>query len=121
MTTEKTAQTIAGLQSTVHPGNSEFALLDAALSGDIEKAKFALLSGAAVDAKQVTTGLTALHIAAARSNVPLAKLLIEKNAQFSPDAFGRWPSLVAAECGASDEMCDFIADAEATFLSRSKN
>ncbi len=59
------------------------------------------------------TGLTALHMAVGRDHLDIAKLLVERGASFQPDNQGRMPTTVAAECEVSDEMCDFIAEAEA--------
>jgi ankyrin repeat protein len=59
------------------------------------------------------TGLTALHIAVGRDHLDIAKYLVEQGASFLPDKQGRTPTTVAAECEVSDEMCDFIAEAEA--------
>jgi ankyrin repeat protein len=60
-----------------------------------------------------SSGLTALHLAVGGDCVPLAQLLIERGALFLPDKQGRMPTTIAAECEVSDEMCDFIAEAEA--------
>ena len=59
------------------------------------------------------TGLTALHIAVGRDHLELAHSLVERGAAFLPDKQGRMPTTIAAECEVSDEMCDFIAEAEA--------
>jgi uncharacterized protein len=59
------------------------------------------------------TGLTALHIAVGRDHLDIAKYLVERGASFLPDKQGRTPTTIAAECEVSDEMCDFIAEAEA--------
>ena len=61
----------------------------------------ALEQGADVATVHEQTGLTALHIAAGTNNLPLAAILIEDwNAPFGPDRFGRWPTVIAAECKA---------------------
>lgn len=60
------------------------------------------------------TGLTALHIAVGINSLPLVRYLVEvENAPFEPDKLGRWPSAIAAECGASEELCDYIVEKEA--------
>jgi Ankyrin repeats (3 copies) len=59
------------------------------------------------------TGMTALHIAVGRDHLTIAKYLVEHGAVFIPDGQGRMPTTVAAECEVSDEMCDFIVEAEA--------
>jgi uncharacterized protein len=66
-----------------------------------------------VDSFDEETGLTALHIAVGRDHLKLAQYLVERGAAFLPDKQGRMPSTIAAECEVSDEMCDFIAEAEA--------
>jgi ankyrin repeat protein len=66
-----------------------------------------------IDFSDEASGLTALHIAVGRDHLYLAKLLVERGAAFQPDKRGRMPTTVAAECEVSDDMCDFIAEAEA--------
>ena len=58
------------------------------------------------------TGLTALHIAVGQNNLEMAKVLVEAGAKFQADLLGRWPSTIAAECEVSEELCDFIVEAE---------
>jgi hypothetical protein len=58
-------------------------------------------------------GMTLLHLACAIGNLPAAKLLVERGAQFIPDSQGRMPSIIAADAEASPELCDFIVEAEA--------
>ena len=59
------------------------------------------------------TGMNALHIAVGRNHLYMARYLVEKGIAFVPDNQGRMPTTIAAECEVSDEMCDFIAEAEA--------
>jgi ankyrin repeat protein len=66
-----------------------------------------------IDFSDEETGLVALHIAVGRDRLDMAKYLVEKGASFLPDNQGRMPTTIAAECEVSDEMCDFIAEAEA--------
>ena len=95
-------------------------LLSAAFEGRTDDAARAIRKGAAVDTRHPETGLTALHIAVGTNNLELARLLAEKySASFGPDAFGRWPTTVAAECSAVPEIQDYIVDAEARFLDNS--
>jgi ankyrin repeat protein len=68
---------------------------------------------APIDFIDPRTGLSALHIAVGRNHLALAKYLVERGASFLPDNQGRMPTTIAAECEVSDEMCDFIAEAEA--------
>jgi hypothetical protein len=63
------------------------------------------------------TGLTALHIAVGQNDLEMAKMLVEAGAKFQADLHGRWPSTIAAECEVSEEMCDFIVEAEEKALS----
>ena len=46
------------------------------------------------------------------------RTLIENDVTFGPDRFGRWPSVVVAECEASEEVCNFVVEAEAAWLER---
>jgi Ankyrin repeats (3 copies) len=62
------------------------------------------------------TGMTALHIAVGRNNLEMVKMLVEAGAKFQADFLGRWPSTIAAECEASEELCDFIVEAEENAL-----
>jgi ankyrin repeat protein len=90
------------------------ALLTAAYSGDVVAVIAALEDGADVSVRHAPTGLTALHIAAGTNNLALAKLLIEDwQAPFVPDNMGRMPSIVAAECGADEELGSYMAAMEA--------
>ncbi len=92
----------------------EFGLLSAAYNGDAAAAIAALEEGADVGARHAETGLTALHIAVGTNNLPLARLLIEDwESPFVPDGYGRMPSIVAAECCVSEELCDYIVEKEA--------
>jgi uncharacterized protein len=63
------------------------------------------------------TGLTALHIAVGQNDLEMAKILVEAGAKFQADLHGRWPSTIAAECEVSEELCDFIVEAEEKALS----
>lgn len=93
------------------------ALLKAAYAADNAAVIAALEDGADVNARDVTTGLTALHIAVGTNNLPLARILIEDwKAPFSPDGKGRWPSVIAAECRVDDGLADYIVEAESRFL-----
>lgn len=73
--------------------------------------------GAPLGAVDPKTGLTALHIAVGTNNLALTRELVEGfKAPFMPDAMGRWPSLIAIECEVSDELSDYVVEAEASFL-----
>jgi hypothetical protein len=58
------------------------------------------------------TGMNALHIAVGRNNLEIARLLVEAGIKFIPDNEGRMPSLIAALCDVSEELVDYILDAE---------
>lgn len=90
------------------------ALLTAAYNGDAAGVKTALEKGADINVKHPATGLTALHIAVGTNNLPLTRYLIEQHdPAFGPDAFGRWPTVIAAECQVSAELADYIVEKEA--------
>ena len=92
-------------------------LLHAAFMGRTDDVIAALAEGAPVDARHEQTGLTVLHIAAGTNNAALVRLLHEEHdAPWGPDSFGRWPTTVAAECGADEALIHYIADAEAGYL-----
>lgn len=93
-------------------------LIAAAFAGDLERIASALDRGADIDALDPGTGLAALHIAVGRDDIEMCRLLLQRGASFFPDRFGRWPTLVAAECRVSDELCDFIAEREAAAMVR---
>jgi hypothetical protein len=91
-----------------------YMLLGCAFHNELKKAQdFVKMARRSVDFIDPQTGLTALHIAVGRNHIEMAKYLVEQGASFRPDAQGRTPSTIAAECEVSDEMCDFIAEAEA--------
>ena len=66
------------------------------------------------------TGMNALHIAVGRNNLRMTKILVEHGAKFIPDAHGRFPSVIAAEMEVSDELADYIVEAEANALKGEK-
>lgn len=95
----------------------DFELLEAAYNGNDEEARAALKRGADIAARHRETGLSALHIAVGTNNLALARILVEEwKAPFEPDGFGRMPTVVAADCRVSGELCDYIADKEAEAL-----
>jgi uncharacterized protein len=90
------------------------ALLGCAYANELRSAESLVDSyRAPIDFADPQTGLTALHIAVGRDHLDLAKYLVKMGAPFLPDNQGRTPTTIAAECEVSDEMCDFIAEAEA--------
>jgi hypothetical protein len=57
--------------------------------------------------------MQAVHMATGFNNLPLVKLLTEKwNATYCPDRHGRCPSLISALCETSEEMQDYVCEAE---------
>lgn len=74
----------------------------------------ALKAGADIDALDPETGLCALHIAVGSNDLTLCQYLVEEcGASFFPDKFGRWPSLIAAECRTDEALGDYIVAREA--------
>lgn len=89
-------------------------LLRAAYEGNLKDVSAAITDGADVESMPAASGLSALHLAVGRSHFEVLKYLIEEaRAEIKPDGFGRWPTLIAAECHASDEVCDYIVEREA--------
>jgi ankyrin repeat protein len=82
----------------------------------------ALKKGADANYVDPETGFCALHIAIGANNFPLARILVEDaNASFFPDRFGRWPSLIAAECEVDEQLTDYVAEQEARFLKQDRS
>ncbi|MBN8913092.1 MAG: ankyrin repeat domain-containing protein [Rhizobiales bacterium] len=93
---------------------------EAVFRGDVSSVRDAL-HGQEIAITCKRQELTALHIAVGTNNLPLARLLIEEwHVPFGPDGFGRWPTVVAAECCASEELCDYIVEKEAAAMTASK-
>lgn len=93
-------------------------LLEGAFEGNIRKVTNALEWGAPIDTADAITGMTALHLAVGRDHLDLTRFLVERGASFVPDKQGRTPTTIAAECEVSEELCDFIAEAEAVAEAR---
>ena len=97
-------------------------LLVAAYGGDFHGIQAALKLGANINAVHPETGLSALHIAVGVNDILLCRFLIEKCAAgFFPDSFGRWPTLIAAECQVDEELSDFIVEQEARYLEQDRS
>lgn len=73
-----------------------------------------------INTRHPVTGMTALHLAVGRDNLAMTKLLVEAGAKFIPDNEGRMPSVIAAEMEVSDELADYIVEAEANALKGEK-
>lgn len=90
--------------------------------GDTDALEKRLAGGIDVNTIDQATGLSALHVAVGTNNFELTKKLVEEHkAAFFADAFGRWPSLIAAECAVSDELADYITEQEARFLAQDRS
>jgi ankyrin repeat protein len=94
------------------------AFLEAAYEGRNKQVEAMVRSGIPVDTIDKITGMTALHLAVGRNNLELARFLVERGVPFVPDKLGRMPTTLAAECEVSEELCDFIVEAEATALAK---
>jgi hypothetical protein len=96
---------------------AEVALLLAADAHGIRDIQNALAQGADINCVHPDTGLSALHIAVGNNDIALCRFLIEQcHARFFADKFGRWPTLIAAECQVDDALSDYIVEREAVFL-----
>ncbi len=84
-----------------------------AYQGDLSELAKLVEIGFPIDAVDPETGMSILHIAVGRNNLDMVKYLVERGASFFADATGRWPTTVAAVCEVSEELSDFIAEAEA--------
>ena len=99
---------------TVEAANKE--LLAAAHDGQLDRVKAAHASGADINHLSESIGLSALHLAIGRSHLDIVKYLVETaGAEFKPDRFGRWPTVIAAQCRSSAEICDYVVEREAAY------
>src|SRR5690349_17138824 len=84
--------------------------------GDVRRIRMVLDNPLArfkyLDDLDPVTGMNALHIAVGRNSLEIARLLVEAGIKFIPDNEGRMPSLIAALCDVSEELVDYIIDAE---------
>jgi ankyrin repeat protein len=72
-------------------------LIAAALNGNVENARLLIEKGADVNAAIVTSGMTALHLAAWSSSTEIARMLLAKGAKVDPeDMSGSTPFMWAA-------------------------
>lgn len=89
-------------------------LLKAAFAGDLTGVRGAVKAGADVDSVHAQTGLSALHIAVGTNNLALTRFLIEEaKVRIGPDESGRWPTIIAAECGVDEILSDYLLEVEA--------
>ena len=103
---------------TVGPEEGQALLLQWAYFGNVEMVEKYLKDGAPLDTLDKVTGMTALHLAVGSDHLNVARLLVERGASFLPDNQGRMPTTIAAECEVSEELCDFIVEAEAAAAAR---
>ena len=97
----------------------DWQLLKAAYAGDLAGVRDAVKAGADVDTIHDQTGLSALHIAVGTNNIALARYLIdEAKARIGPDESGRWPTIIAAECGVDEILSDYLLEVEAKLIER---
>ncbi len=89
------------------------AFLIAAEMADEAKLRQFVEDGADVNEPDPATGLTALHLSVGRDAIGAVRFLVENGAAFVPDKLGRMPSTIAAESEVSEELCDYIVEAEA--------
>lgn len=102
---------------SIDPGSANARLLRAVHQGKLDEARQAIAEGADVNIMPTETGLAALHLAVGGSHFEVVKYLIEEaKAEIKPDGFGRWPTVIAAQCQASEELCDYIVEREAKAL-----
>ena len=87
-------------------------LHQAAFQGNLYMTGLLLSKGADVNALDYQLGMTPLQIAVGMNHLSVARALVAADALFTPDPRGRMPSLIAIECCTSEEMQDFIVEAE---------
>ena len=92
-------------------------LLRAAYRGHIDRLDALLHQEELRTLSDPKTGLNLLHIAVGTNNLPLTRFLVEEiGIPFGPDAQGRWPTVVAAECGVSEAVNDYIVEKESAYI-----
>jgi uncharacterized protein len=105
---------------SLDPEATKNLLLESAYQGNTKAVESLLADGVPIDTFHNVTGMTALHLAVGRNHLELARILVERGASFMPDKQGRMPTTIAAECEVSQELCDFIVEAEAAAAARDK-
>jgi hypothetical protein len=96
-------------------------LIRGAFGGDINAIVSAMKNGADINFLHPGLRVTALHLSVAANDLLQTRLLVERyGAEFMPDGFGRWPSVVAIEAAVDDELQDYIAEREEQFLARTR-
>jgi ankyrin repeat protein len=100
------------------PDAAEKLLLKCAYDGDADMVESLLDCGIPLNAADKDSGMTALHLAVGRNHIDLVRMLVSRGASFVSDKQGRMPTTIAAECEVSEELCDFIVEAEAAAEAR---
>ncbi|HKN20670.1 MAG TPA: hypothetical protein VJX73_04605 [Terracidiphilus sp.] len=95
---------------------------DAVCSGDIEQLRIhatpahdptgSSRQAELLDQTEFSTGMAALHAAVGFNRLDMVKLLVDAGASFFPDKEGRWPSLIAVDCEADEELIDYVVQEE---------
>lgn len=95
----------------------EWDMVGPAYHGDTAVVEKRIAAGIDVNMVDQATGLSALHVAVGTNNLDLTKTLVEEHgAAFFADCYGRWPSLIALRHAKSEELVDYVCEAEARFL-----
>jgi uncharacterized protein len=113
-------QRAAILIRSVDPELGPILLLESAYRGDAKLVEKLLEYGVSLDTADKLTGMTALHLAVGCNHLDVARILVERGASFVLDKQGRMPTTIAAECEVSEELCDFIVEAEAAAETRAE-
>jgi hypothetical protein len=97
----------------------DFAFFKAVWEGNLTAARNAHAAGANPNARDEDTGLPPLHAAVGMNDLLLARYLVDEcKVAFGPDHFGRWPTVVAAQCKVSESLGHYIFTKEAAYLDR---
>lgn len=105
--------TASAVRQSMKSDEMRRAFLRAAEQADEAGLRRLVEAGADINEPDAQTGLTALHFCVGRNAFDLTRYLVAAGAAFVPDKFGRMPSTIAVECEVSDELVDFIVEAEA--------
>jgi ankyrin repeat protein len=119
---EDNAPTATAVETDGNSGDVNTDIIRAAYIGWVSGVEKAIQNGADPDYTDPETGLCALHLAVGTNDLDMTRLLVEQaGAAFFPDRFGRWPSLIAAECEVTEELTDYVAEQEARFLKEDRS
>jgi hypothetical protein len=103
-------------QKAVPPGCQ--AIIDLIEMGDRPTDVANIINDRNVDINWVhpETGLPLLHYAVGSDRLETVRVFLAWGAKIGPDAYGRWPSILALQCECGDEVCDLIEEAEAVYV-----